>query len=210
MLVFNTRFGQIGNNNRWPLGNQEIFVSRYKDSELYCGKPDVDKWGADDAQHNPIMEKETKAIVDLSKSVAFAGMIDVHSYDGSVGWAEPDLVNNNLRPAWKKVDPSFKSDNEVFNHLGKKAAALIINPPPKAGPYRASKGPYPTSGDILSWQYENTNRKCLAFLIEVGKANFRPTNPTAHAKSVLPGLLFLMYASVDDTFQAPPKGNFKK
>jgi hypothetical protein len=178
-------------------------TSRRRWQDVYCGHPRNNNW------NNPIappqVEKETDAIITLSTSVSFSAHIDVHSYEGDVGWAEnTDRTNANIRPN------GGLSDDKVHRQLGKAAADLIIDPGDNAAYSPAN--PYATSGDILQWQYENTNKQCLSMLIEVGKASFHPDNPTAtqHAAAVLPGQLFLMFCAVDKSFSNKPGATFSK
>jgi hypothetical protein len=187
--------------------NETTSQRRWQD--VYCGHPANNNW------NNPIrppqVEKETDAIVTLSTNVSFSAHIDVHSYEGDVGWAEnTDTTNANIRPN------GGLSDDKVHRQLGKAAADLIIDPGTN-GAYSPAN-PYPTSGDILQWQYENTNKGCLSMLIEVGiypvynLSNFHPTTPTAtqHAAAVLPGQLFLMFCAVDKSFSNKPGAQFSK
>jgi hypothetical protein len=161
-----------------------------------------------------VKEKETQAIVALTtRDRRFDLHIDVHSYSGTVGWVEQvDTTRANLRP-----DGGF-NDDKVFPVIGEAASALIIDPTLRSR-YFPQGTPYPTSGDILQWQYEACDKKCLGMLIEVGKENpraanqlqnFHPLNATAHAEAVLPGELFMMFAAVDRNFSSKPKAEFRK
>lgn len=200
-----TDFGFVGV-TRFRNGQVAIRTSRFKDDDTYCGRPIAGKWGANQAANTPILELETEAIVALSTEVSFLCNIDVHSYTGLVGWAErADATARNLRPAGPF------SDELVFEVLGQQAASMIRDPG-LGGEYIASIGPYPTSGDILSFQYEKSNKRCLTFLIEVGKNQwgFRPFNAPAHAQAVLPGELFMMFAAVDRSFASKPAATFRK
>jgi hypothetical protein len=127
-------------------------------------------------------------------------LIDVHAPLGLVGWAgNADTQKKTLRP------DAGKTDNEVFQTLAKKASEEMKDPVQTN--YKAKVGDYPVSGDILAWQYESSQNKCLTFLIEVGSLefNFRPDNPEEYAKGVLPGMLFMMFAAADVDFKLKPK-----
>jgi len=197
-------WGMVGM-RQWKTGTEQISTSRYKDEDTYCGLPTTNTWGSTNAVHTPVLEKETQGIVTLSSSNTFACHIDVHSWSALIGWAENATTNNaNLRAQ------SGLTDDKVFAQIAQKAADLIIDPNTSTA-YEADVGPYPTSGDILKWQYQNTSSNCLALLIEIGKAaDYRPTNATAHAERVLPGMLFMMFSAVDDSFASEPYATFRK
>jgi len=182
-----------------------IFTSRWTNDDLYCGKPTVTNWGGVSDSHSPIMEKETEALVTLTSNHTFACLIDVHSYTGQVGWAEITSTSTaKLRPH------SGMSDSNVFARLAIQAAEMITDPVTSAK-YKAIASPYPTSGDILQWEYEHSGSNCLTFLIEaVNYKDYRPTNATAHAEKVLPGMLFMMFSAVDDSFASEPYATFRK
>lgn len=177
-------------------------TSRWRWEDVYCGIPNGRSWAG--AIRPPIHERETDSVVILSSSNAFDCHIDIHSFGGTVGWAErSDAAGQNLRPG------GGLSDRRVFQALGAMAASLIADP--GGGNYSPEESPYPTSGDTLFWQYEKTRKKCLTFLIEIGRAqNFRPANATAHADAVLPGQIFMMFCAVDKGFAAKPDAKFKK
>jgi hypothetical protein len=199
-------------------------TSRKRWQNTYCGKPGKDATGADgnwtgvdeaDPHPNgPSREKETEAIYALSqpnspfKPGLVSCHIDVHSYLGTVGWVpNAPRGEKNLRPKGEFDDAT------LLKILGAQAASLIKDPvaPEAAALYKPQASPYPTSGDILEWQYlKQTQKKCLPFLIEVGKAEFAPPDPDKHADAVLPGMLFMMFSTVDKEFSSEPQLKFKK
>lgn len=184
-------------------------TSRKKWKDVYCGLPDnKDASGnytwvgaAADPAFGPVVEKETGGVVALSNANPISCHIDVHAYGGEVGWAENVAATANIRQ-----NGGF-SDKDLMKILGAKSAMLIADP--AGGTYSPKESPYPTSGDVLQWQYERSGKKALAFLIEVGP-NFRPSDPKAHADAVLPGMLFMMFATVDKSFSSKPSASFRK
>jgi hypothetical protein len=151
----------------------------------------------------PVVEKETSAIVALSGASKFLCHIDVHSYGDTVGWVQSaDTKNANLRPA------SGLPDSTTFMILAAQAASMMKDA--GGANYAAEASPYPTRGDTLVWQYESSEKKCATYLMEVSPDGFRPANPTAEAKGVLPGQLFLIFATVDKSFTSKPTAKFRK
>jgi len=185
-------------------GGVQVRTSRRRTDEVYCGRPQGGSWGPPPGGgHSPILEKETEGIVTLSRDVAFSAHIDIHSYSGIVGWVETPFANDRLR-----FNGGF-NDREVFQILAAKAADMIQDP--NGSKYEPQDSPYPTSGEILAFQYEKTAGKCLSMLIEVGKrAVFNPDSATAHSNAVLPGQLFIMFAAVDKSFSSNPIPSFRK
>jgi len=187
-------------------GRWDQTTSRWRWNSVYCGRPNGNSWLP--PIRPPVAEKETEGIVALSNVATnrFNCQIDVHSYGGTVGWVQSaDGRNANLRPT------AGFPDYETFQILAAQAAALIKDP--AGANYVPEASPYPTSGDTLVWQYENTGKKCFTYLIEIGDRSrwqFRPANSTAHAKAVLPGQLFMMFATVDDSFSSKPTASFSK
>jgi hypothetical protein len=176
-------------------------TSRWRWEEVYCGVPNGGSW--DDPIRPPLVENETEAIVALASGGPFRCHIDVHSFRATVGWVQDPGSVGKLRPA------SGLTDDEVFRVLGAAAAALITDP--GGEPYTPEVSPYPTSGAMRDWYYERSGGGCLTFLIEVGKApDFRPADATAHADAVLPGMLFMVFASVDRSFSSSPTAAFRK
>jgi len=187
---------------------KRVTTSRDRAADTYCGRPEKG-WNAKPLLPDP--EGESQCIMKLAQDRLFVGYIDLHSVFGLVGRpTNPDAVNKNLRPA------GGLTDEKVFEQLTEQAAKLIIDPRDKKN-YKAGKL-YPTSGTTRDWLYEQTNKKCLACLIEIGnllkedplQGEYRPASPQPHADAVLPGVLFLMLAAVDKSFPSEPKGGLEK
>jgi len=211
----NTQFTGVDLNRNFPSLNSgeeaqqpdgTWVVSRWKLSDLYCGRPKSGQWSLAGPQEL-IQEREVSGIVEIAKQVNISCLIDLHSYAGSVGWVERPLLSHGLRP-----NGGF-TDQSVFSFLGAKSAALIKDPGgqyyiPEITPYIDEGTITATTGDSLAWIYEKKN--CLAFLIEIGKSVQLPSNPDKHADAILPGMLFMMFCAVDNSFSAKPVLKFKK
>ena len=200
---------QVGDAISFSLQRGGDSTSRRRYHINYCGKPVAPGvWNIPENQshpNGPDKEKETEAIAVLSSLALnkFACHIDVHSWGRTVGWVpSADRTNANLRP-----NAGF-SDSKVFMILGAKTASLITDPDTQA-PYTPEATPYQTTGDTLVWQYENTGKTALAFLIEAA-GEHQPAVPKPHADNVLPGILFLMFSAVDKSFSSKPRAEFRK
>ncbi len=180
-----------------------IVTSRYTNDTDYCGKPIGNSWT--NWPCLPICEKEVQGIVALMDANAFDLVIDVHSFGRTVGWNDNvDTTSVHIRP-----NQGWKSDKEIFQLLAAKAASLVKDPD-NGNPYVPINS-YPVSGDVLWYAYEKYGSGALTFLFEVGpQDNFRPSNATAHSDAVMPGLLFMMFASVDERFDTKPTFRFRK
>jgi hypothetical protein len=201
-----------------------VATSRHREDDNYCGRPVTAPWPAT-GPPPPIpgvLENEIAGIVWLASGQVHPKpncVIDVHSYGGYVGVPDTFDNANNLRPDWKKPGAGgvVIDDETVMKSLATTAYEMIIDPT-TSDPYRLWTL-YPTSGDATNWGYMTLNaKKSLSFLIEVGweedwpptKNGFRPANPDAHADKVLPGLLYMMFATVDTSMGRAPAAKFKK
>jgi hypothetical protein len=167
----------------------------------YCGRPDGGKWNAKPLKPN--VEKETLAVTTLVEAQTnIVGSVDLHSFLAFVGY--PQSLGNKLGRIDLKKDPA--ADDKIVPVLAKRAGLLTTA---KAdGPYDTNdKGtPYPGSGDLHDWMYHRKDAKTLAFLIEIGKKNFHPTNASDYAVGLRPCTLFMMLASFDNSFGNKPTG----
>src|SRR5262249_4808639 len=105
-------WGRIGT-RKWPPGGTDdtfIQTSRRKETDIYCGNPKgVAAWGAKDAAHTPVLEKETEALTELTKATTggFRCRLDIHSYLGIVAWTDEssrDATKPKLRPKGSESD----------------------------------------------------------------------------------------------------------
>jgi hypothetical protein len=211
------KWGQLGRRANGIFAGANISNSRdITNFDLYCGSlnmnttQNVAKWGAAGDTHTQNIERETDgvtAFVVKGPAKNPAGHIDIHSFTGMIGWPEiPSTTAKNVRP-----DGGF-DDDAVYKDLGRKASRLVTDPVTTTAyidQVEGAQGGFPaTAGCINDWMYEN-NAAGLSFLIEVGKANFRPNNPSDHAKAIMPGEFFMMFCAIDKTFSAKPKPKMK-
>lgn len=184
--------------------NTQIATCRFTNEDIYCGNPVGGSWT--NWPFAPNCEKEVQGIVTLFDAHNFDLVIDVHSSGRQVGWCENVDVNS---VHVRSPDQGWISDKQIFKLLATKAAKLIKDPV-TGYPY-VPYIEYPVSGDLLWYAYEKTGNNALTFLIEAGPSgNYRPSNATAHSDAVLPGMLFMMFASIDARFDAKPTFRFRK
>lgn len=180
-----------------------IATSRFADHYNYCGRPVGNSW-TNVPVRPPICEKETEALLNLSASVLFDCVVDLHAAGKNgpeIGWSENVDTNN----CYLRLNQGLHSDNETMKILAAKVAGIMQKgSTPQAGPY-------PVSGDTLWYHYDKASKHALTFLIE-NSAGYdkQPTDADGWARSALAGQLFMMFATVDKSFASRPTARFRK
>ncbi len=206
-----------------PPGGDEA-TSRWRAENVYTGKPATPPWNADKdtpMPGGPDNEQEIIGGVWLASGTVFEKadtVIDIHSFGGYVGIPDlMDTANNNLRPTWKATVGPAINDDVIFKSMAASIYNLVVDP--TTGDKYRLWDQYSTTGDTTNWGYEKVNaKKSLSFLFEVGydsgfspfRNGFRPVNASAHADKVVPGLMYIFFATVDQQLAHKPAAAFKK